>query len=91
MNNKNYNKNCYINKNNLNIIPFIPEKEPEEIKVTEELYKKYFIKDDKIKYNDLRISNIGIYSITRPNMATKICNLIHLILLLQMHWVMLVV
>jgi len=79
MNKKNYNfnKDCYINKSNLNIIPFIPEKEPEEIKVTEELYIKLFIKDDKIKYNDLKISNIGIYSITRPDMATKICKEIH--------------
>ena len=77
MNNKNYHKNCYINKSNLNIIPFIPEKEPDEIKVTEELYKKLFMKDDKIKYNDLKISNIGIYSITRPNMASKICKEIH--------------
>ena len=66
MNNKNYHKNCYINKSNLNIIPFIPEKEPDEIKVTEELYKKLFMKDDKIKYNDLKISNIGIYIFYSP-------------------------
>jgi hypothetical protein len=77
MNNKNYNKNCYINKNNLNIIPFKPEKDPEEIRITEELYKKLFIKDDKIDFNNLKISNIGIYSITRPDMASKICKEIH--------------
>ena len=77
MNNKYYNKNCYINKNILNIIPFKPEKDPEEIKVTEELYKKLFTKDDKIDFNSLKISNIGIYSITKPDMASKICKEIH--------------
>lgn len=77
MNDKNYNKNCFINKNNLNIIPFKSEKIPEEIKITEELYTKLFLQDNKINFNDLKISNIGIYSITKPNMANFICKEIY--------------
>jgi 16S rRNA G966 N2-methylase RsmD len=65
-------KNCYINKNS-EIIKFKPEKEPKEIIVTEELFKKLFYQKENIDYKKLKLSNIGVYSMTRYDMANKIC------------------
>ena len=71
----NYDDNCFINKNE-KIIKFIPEKEPIEIKVTEMLYKKLFYQKKDIDYKLLKLSNIGIYSMTKYKMARKICKII---------------
>ena len=70
-----FNDICFINTNE-KIIKFIPEKEPIEIKVNEQLYKKLFYPKVNIDYKQLKISNIGIYSMTRYKMAKKICKII---------------
>lgn len=72
-----YNFNCYENKEKPEIIKFKSEKEIEEIPITYETYIKFFPKiKGEINYQKLRISNIGLYSITRPKIAEKICKII---------------
>lgn len=69
------NKNCYIDKK-YEIIKFVPEKYPKEIIITEQLFKKLFYQKEGIDYTKLKLSNIGIYSMTRYEMANKICKII---------------
>ena len=70
-----YDNICFIDKNE-KIIKFVPEKEPIEINVNKILYEKLFYQKKNIDYNKLKLSNIGIYSMTRYKMAKKICKII---------------
>jgi predicted RNA methylase len=62
---------CFIDKTK-QIERFNPEISVEELPVGEEEYKKYFMKDDNIDFKKLRLTNIGSYSIARPDIAEKI-------------------
>lgn len=68
------NEECYLDGTN-KIIPFVPETNPVDIKMNSKIYQKYFPKSN-INYNSLRISNIGIYSIAKPEISKSICKLI---------------
>lgn len=70
-----YDDICFINKNQ-KIIKFIPEKDPIEIQVNKILYEKLFYQKENIDYKELKLSNIGIYSMTKYKMARKICKII---------------
>jgi 16S rRNA G966 N2-methylase RsmD len=70
-----YDDICFINTNQ-KIIKFIPEKDPIEIPVNNLLYKKLFYQKENIDYKELKLSNIGIYSMTKYKMARKICKII---------------
>lgn len=65
----------YLKKPN-KIIVFKPEVVVEEVKVSKEIYVKYFPKNSNISFNKLRISNIGLYSIARPYLSHYICEAI---------------
>lgn len=69
---KQYKNSCFLDKNK-EIIIFEPEISIVEEKVTKEIYDKYFPKlEDENDYHKLRISNIGLYSITKPKVSKKI-------------------
>lgn len=69
------NEECYLDGTN-KIVTFIPETNPVDIKMNLKIYQKYFPQNKKIDYNSLRISNIGIYSIAKPDVSSGICKLI---------------
>lgn len=71
-----YNFFCYLNKDKKEVITFIPEETIKEVSITKEIYEKLFMQSSQIKYNKLRISNIGLYSIARPDMSLYISNII---------------
>jgi len=76
MENNEYNVNCFLNKEK-QIDRFVPEINIKEEKITQEIYQEYFPKlDNEDNYNKLRISNIGLYSITKPKISKKICKII---------------
>jgi predicted RNA methylase len=56
--------------------PFVPELEPELIDYDEELFKKHFPHDKNINFKKLKISNIGKYSMDRPDKAQMLSDLI---------------
>jgi len=66
-------KVCFLGKQK-KIIPFVPEIEVEEVSVTKEKYTKYFPEQEDLDYTKLRLSNIGEYSIARPNIAAMIAD-----------------
>jgi 16S rRNA G966 N2-methylase RsmD len=70
------NKNDFLDPDNPKIIKFVPEKQPTEIKVTFQIYKSFFPQDHDINFKSLQISNIGIYSIAKPDISRHICKLI---------------
>ena len=63
----------------MNIFPnrkiFIPEIEPKEIKYKYKLWKKFFI-NKNVNLSKLRLSNIGIYSMSKPKYAIRTINII---------------
>jgi trimethylguanosine synthase len=70
------NTNCFCDTNK-KVVKFIPEIEPEEITVTKNIFNYKFPKfNSKIDFTKLRMSNIGMYSIAKPNMAQNICKYI---------------
>jgi hypothetical protein len=69
-------KNDFLDPDNPKIVKFVPEKQPVEIKVTYQIYKTFFPQDMNINFKSLQISNIGIYSIAKPDISTHICKLI---------------
>ena len=74
--NKSYNNFC-LNDKTQQVIEFVPENIIKEANVTKEIYLKLFPKvDSYVKYQELKISNIGLYSMTRPFVAEKICRII---------------
>jgi predicted RNA methylase len=62
--------------NSCKIIPFTPEKEPKEVKMSKKIFNKYFPKFDLNDFSQLKITKIGLYSIALPSISMKICNLI---------------
>lgn len=66
-----YRKKCFITDDK-KVIPFNPEIDVEEIEVTEDIYQKYFPKDDSVDFKKLRMSNIGKYSIVNPTIQENI-------------------
>ena len=56
--------------------PFTPEIEPQLIDYDDELFKKFFPKDKDINFRNLKMSNIGSYSITDPETAQIISDII---------------
>lgn len=66
-----YDKKCFISDEK-KVIPFNPEINVEEIEVTEDMYKKYFPKDESVDFKKLRLSNIGRYSIVNPEIQKNI-------------------
>jgi predicted RNA methylase len=64
-------KKCFMNDEK-NIIPFNPEIDVDEVDISESIYKKYFPADDSVDFKNLRLSNIGEYSITNPNVSKRI-------------------
>lgn len=71
-----YEIDCYENDKIKSVIKFVPETEPIEEPISEKIYGIFFPKMIKIDYTKLKISNIGIYSITKPNITKKICKFI---------------
>ena len=71
-----FNKDCYCDNKIKKIIKFQSEVEPFEIPVTSDIFKYKFPKFIKIDYKLLKISNIGKYSIAKPDMSYKICKYI---------------
>lgn len=70
--NNQYKNSCFLDKSK-EIVTFEPEISIVNEKVTKEIYERYFPKLDNEKdYYKLQISNIGLYSITKPNTAKKI-------------------
>ena len=59
-----------------NQIDFKPEIDPEEIEFDEELFKKLFPKDKNINFKKLKVSNIGKYSVSDPESAQYVSNII---------------
>ena len=55
---------------------FVPEIEPQIIDFDKELFSKFFPKDKNVKFEDLKLSNIGAYSITDPDTAQMISDII---------------
>ena len=55
---------------------FIPEVEPELIDFDQDLFKKFFPNDKNINFRNLKLTNIGSYSITDPSTAQIISNII---------------
>lgn len=55
---------------------FIPELEPQLINYDEELFKKNFPNDKNIDFKKLKISNIGKYSMDKPDKAQILSDLI---------------
>jgi tRNA/tmRNA/rRNA uracil-C5-methylase (TrmA/RlmC/RlmD family) len=66
-------KACFLGKQK-KVIPFVPEIEVEEVSVTKEKYTKYFPEKENLEYTNLKLSNIGEYSIARPHIAAKIAD-----------------
>lgn len=64
-------KKCFLSDTK-KILKFEPEIDVEEIPVTKELYDKFFPKDDNVDYRNLRLSNIGSYSIAHPKIASML-------------------
>jgi len=56
--------------------PFIPEIEPILIDYDDDLFKRFFPKDKNVNFKNLQLSNIGVYSITDPEKAQIISNII---------------
>lgn len=48
-----------------------------EVRISEYLYKKLFLQNDKINYLKLRLSDESIYSIAKPYIGKKICKIIY--------------
>ena len=55
---------------------FIPEVEPKLIDYDQELFTRFFPKDKNVNFKNLQLSNIGVYSITDPNKAQIISDII---------------
>lgn len=55
---------------------FIPEEQIIEIPMTYKNYITYFPYDKNINFKYLRITNIGLYSIAKPSIAERICEII---------------
>lgn len=66
-------KACFLSKQK-KVIPFVPEIDVKEVEVTKEKYEKYFPQDKLVDHTKLRLSNIGEYSIARPNIAELIAD-----------------
>lgn len=72
----NFNNKCYIDKNKT-ITKFIPETNPIESNVNYDVYERYFPKVSKnIDFTKLKMSNIGFYSMVKPEIAEKVCKII---------------
>ena len=71
-----YDKLCYCDEKIKHIIKFKSEIEPTEILVTRNIFKQRFPKIGKIDYKLLRMTNIGIYSIAKPEISNSICKYI---------------
>ena len=67
--------NCFLNGKK-EIIEFIPEKKIELIKYKPSLWKKKFPHKHNLKYEDLQLTNIGIYSIATPVISKKLVSFI---------------
>ncbi len=55
---------------------FVPEIEPKLIPYNEKIWKKMFPEKKGIEYQDLQLSNIGIYSIFYPNSGDEVAKII---------------
>ena len=55
---------------------FVPEIEPKLIPYNEKTWKKMFPEKKGINYQDLQLSNIGIYSIFYPNSGDEVAKVI---------------
>jgi predicted RNA methylase len=55
---------------------FVPEIEPQIIDYDQELFNKFFPKDKNINFENLQLSNIGAYSISDPDTAQMISDII---------------
>lgn len=55
---------------------FVPEIEPEIIDYDQDLFTKFFPHDKKVNFKNLQLSNIGAYSITDPETAQLISDII---------------
>lgn len=66
---------CYFDRTK-KITKFVPETAFQEIEVTKELYEKYFPKFEELEFTKLKMSKIGLYSMIRPRISEKICNII---------------
>lgn len=55
---------------------FIPEETVIEIPMTYKLYITYFPYEQNINFRSLKITNIGLYSVAKPSLSEKICNII---------------
>ena len=77
---KNMTKKLFNKKLSPNIVKqrkkFIPEIEPKIIDFDKELFSKFFPKDKNVNFEDLKLSNIGAYSITDPDTAQMISDII---------------
>lgn len=65
---------CYIDKNSLYVIRFVPEVDPVEVTLSKSDVMKYFPYRKNMRVRP-RISNIGMYSIAKPDLAQKICRI----------------
>ena len=63
------NDHCYINQKNKNIIKFTSEKHIKVMKINEYVYRKNFYQKENLDYHKLQITNIGLYSVAKPDMA----------------------
>ena len=62
---------CYLDQETPQIIKFIPEEIPKEIPITYKIFIRYF-PSCCLNFNSLKISNIGLYSIAKPDVALAI-------------------
>lgn len=70
-----FDANCYIDKNSPYVVKFVPEIDPVDITLHKSDMMKYFPYRKNMRVRP-RISNIGIYSVTKPELAQKICRTI---------------
>lgn len=67
---------CYLDNNHKKIIKFNSEIKLKEIPIDKKIYEKLFMQKNNINFLNLKLSNISIYSITKPNIGKYICKII---------------
>ena len=58
----NFDNHCFLDSDNKRIIKFKPEKEIKLVKYNARLWKILFFHKPGLKYENLQVSNIGLYS-----------------------------
>ena len=70
-----FKKLCYIDKNK-EVVPFVPESNIKIVKASEYEMKKIFPYKKGLNYDNLMMTNIGIYSGTNPYITGKMIEII---------------